>query len=164
MTGICEGWKLQAVALASALALAACVQGKPPGPGGARGGPSAEEAEPNPDGCLLPSQRRMVVIEMFFGRDLPGRFPVRDVEWADFVARQVAPRFPDGFTVFDATGQWLSPTHKRVAHEATKVVRIVVPGDGPDLPKRVRDVGAMYKSRFRQESVGVTTEEACAVF
>jgi hypothetical protein len=51
-----------------------------------------------------------------------------------------------------------------VAHEATKVVRIVVPGDGPDLPKRVRDVGAMYKSRFRQESVGVTTEEACAVF
>jgi hypothetical protein len=147
------------------LTLAACVQGgKPPGPGGARGGPPAEEAEPNPDGCLLPSQRRMVVIEMFFGRDVPGRFPVRDVEWADFVARQVAPRFPDGFTVFDATGQWLSPTHKRVAREATKVVRIVVPGDSPDLPKRVHDIAELYKSRFRQESVGVTTEEACAVF
>ena len=105
----------------------------------------------------------MAVIDMFFGRDVPGRAPVSDDEWAAFVAGQVGPRFPAGFTVFDATGQWLSPSGGRVVREASKMVRVVAP-PAPDLAARVQAVSDAYRRLFRQESVGVVSGEACAAF
>jgi hypothetical protein len=116
-----------------------------------------------PPPCLLASQRPMAVIDMFFGRDVPGRAPVSDDEWAAFVAAQVAPRFPAGFTVFDASGQWLSPAGGRVVREASKMVRMVAPA-APDLAARVQGVSDAYKGLFRQESVGVVSTEGCAAF
>jgi hypothetical protein len=56
--------------------------------------------------CLLPSEQRMLVAELFFGRGISGREPLTDAEWAEFAARTVTPNFPEGFTVFDGEGQW----------------------------------------------------------
>jgi hypothetical protein len=37
--------------------------------------------------CPLASQQPMVMAELFFGRDVAGRAPVSDAEWAEFSAR-----------------------------------------------------------------------------
>ena len=59
--------------------------------------------------CLLPAEKRMLVAELFFGRDIAGRAPLSEAEWRDFAAEIITPNFPDGFTVFDAEGQWRNP-------------------------------------------------------
>ena len=55
--------------------------------------------------CLLDSQQPMTVVELFFGRDIPGRAPLTDREWSDFAASVVSKEFPDGFTVTDGDGE-----------------------------------------------------------
>jgi hypothetical protein len=92
-----------------------------------------------------------------------GRAPVSEAEWADFAAREVTPRFPDGFTVFNARGQWLNPGTGMIGHEASWVVRVVVP-PGDDVAGKVEAVSAAYRTRFAQFAVGVVSGAACARF
>jgi hypothetical protein len=113
--------------------------------------------------CLLAGQQRMQVIDLFFGRDIAGRGPVTDAEWDDFAARVLTPRFPDGFTVFDAHGQWLNPQTGTIGREASRMVRVAVPL-GADVSARVEAVSDAYKVRFRQVAVGVVSSVACARF
>ena len=112
--------------------------------------------------CLLPSQRLMVEIDLFFGSDISGRAPVSQADWAAFVASDIGVRFPAGFTVLYAQGEWRSPAGV-VARENTRLVRIlVVPA--PNLAARVQAVAQSYKRQFHQEAVGVVTSQACAAF
>ena len=59
--------------------------------------------------CLLPAEQHMLVAELFFGRNIKGRQPLTDAEWAEFAVQTITPNFPDGFTVFDGEGQWRNP-------------------------------------------------------
>jgi hypothetical protein len=120
-----------------------------------------------PYACLLPAEQRMLVAELFFGRDIPGRALLSDAEWAGFAADTVTPNFPDGFTVFDAEGQWRNPGRNpatgRIAHDPTKVL-LVAAKRTPDLAARLSAVIEAYKTRFRQQSVGLVTRDSCAAF
>ena len=105
----------------------------------------------------------MLVAELFFGRDVKGRGPVSDTEWAKFAADAITPNFPDGFTVFDGYGQWRDPTTGTIAHDPTKIL-LVAAKRGPDLADRLNAVMDAYKSRVHQQSVGIITRDSCAAF
>ena len=64
-----------------------------------------------PEACLLPAQQRMLVVSLYFGRQVPGRGPVTDAEWARFASEVLSRQFSSGFTVLDATGQWRNPRY-----------------------------------------------------
>ncbi len=113
--------------------------------------------------CLLPSQKPMLAIDMFFGRDIAGRAPVSEAAWAAFARAEITPRFPDGFTVIDARGQWLDPETNSIGAEASKMVRIDV-APGADVAARVAAVADAYKARFHQMAVGVSSAAVCAAF
>jgi len=121
-------------------------------------------AEPAPYVCLLPGEKRMLVAELFFGRNVAGRAPVSDEEWADFTAQVIARYLPDGFTVHDGAGQWLNPQTGTVTRERTKILTVASERARPDLKDRLTAVIDAYRSRFRQQSVGVITRNACARF
>jgi hypothetical protein len=124
---------------------------------------SAPESSP-PYQCLLPSEQRMLVAELFFGRDIAGRGMVTDAEWYDFLATLITPNFPDGLTVFDAYGQSLNPATGVIGRSPrVKVVLIAVKRD-PDLPRRLTAVMDGYRARFHQQSVGLITRDSCAAF
>jgi Protein of unknown function (DUF3574) len=116
-----------------------------------------------PGTCILPTQKPMLEVDFFFGRDIAGRLPLSDSEWADFAAQEITPRFPDGFTVIDAKGQWLNPGSSAMNREASKVVRVVVPGGG-NISARVQAVSSAYRLRFHQDAVGVVSAPVCAAF
>ena len=117
-----------------------------------------------PSACLLPNQKPMLVAELFFGRNVPGRAPVSEAEWADFVARVVAPNFPDGFTVFDgAAGQSATAPSGTGLRERPKIV-LAAAYARPDLKDRIVAVADAYRVRFTQKSVGVLTYLACGAF
>jgi Protein of unknown function (DUF3574) len=113
--------------------------------------------------CPLPGQDRYTVIELFFGRDIPGRGPLTDAEWNDFVARVVTDQFPDGFTVLDGYGQWADQATGRTIREQSKILIAAADPDS-DLKTRIGSVIAAYRTQFHQRSVGVLTSEACGAF
>jgi hypothetical protein len=111
--------------------------------------------------CLLPSEERMLVAELFFGRNISSRAPLTDAEWAEFAAQVITANFPDGYTVFDGSGQWRNPQTGRIGHEPTKIL-LVAAKRSPDLAGRLTAVIDAYKTRFRQQSVAIVTRDSCA--
>jgi hypothetical protein len=113
--------------------------------------------------CLLPSQQRMLVAELFFGRNIRGRGALSDAEWTQFAVQVVTPNFPDGFTVTDGNGQWQNPATREITRQPTKIV-LVAAKRTPDLGARLSAVIDAYKTRFHQQSVGIITRDSCAAF
>jgi hypothetical protein len=96
---------------------------------------------------------RQVQARLFFG--LHGATGmVSEPEWAQFLADTVTPRFPDGLTVFEASGQWRGPG-SRLEREPARVVEIVH-DDSPDTRRRIDQIVTIYKARHQQQSVMVT--------
>jgi Protein of unknown function (DUF3574) len=112
--------------------------------------------------CRAP-QKPMVEIELLFGRNIGGRLGVTDKRWTRFLASEVTPRFPDGLTVFDAFGQWRDAKRKTIVREPSKIVWIIAAAEG-DSQTKIDAIVAAYKSRFRQQSVGVVIRPACVSF
>lgn len=97
-----------------------------------------------------------------FGRDIGNRVGVSEQAWQRFLAREITPRFPDGLTVTDASGQWRDPASGRIVREPSKLVIIVLPGN--DDEARLDAVVDAYKRQFRQQSVALVVEPACVSF
>ena len=98
---------------------------------------------------------------LYFGTTKPGG-AVSLKEWSDFLWDDVTPKFPDGFTAWQAYGQW-RPDKGEVQRELSYVVSIVHPeGDGAEAG--IQAVIADYKSRFHQESVLRVSSPACVSF
>jgi Asp-tRNA(Asn)/Glu-tRNA(Gln) amidotransferase A subunit family amidase len=107
--------------------------------------------------CPLPGQKPMLLVKMYFGQGSDAR------AWDRFLADTVTPRFPDGFTVYDARGQWMDPKTHRLTREASKVIEIAAP-DTSMVRARVGDIARDYRAKFKQQSVGIVTTAACAAF
>jgi hypothetical protein len=114
-------------------------------------------------GCPLAGQKQMAMAQLFFGLAVPGRGPVNAKEWQRFTARTLSRYFPDGFTAYDGAGQWMDTNTHRIVRERSKVV-VVVAGDDASFAKSIAAVTDAYRSAFRQQSVGVVTQTACAAF
>jgi hypothetical protein len=105
----------------------------------------------------------MVETQLFFGMSKPkgGVVSVRD--WDAFVAREVSPRFPEGFSVIDGAGFWRDgATQKTISEKSKVVVRLHPPSADAD-----RAIGAIveaYKVKFEQEAVLRVDRPVCAKF
>jgi hypothetical protein len=103
------------------------------------------------------------IAQLLFGRKIGDRLGVSEAQWGRFVDREVSPRFPDGLTVLDAKGEWRDAVRKTIVHEPSKVVEIVLPGR-PDDVAQLNQIAQAYKTRFRQQSVGIVIRGACVSF
>lgn len=111
-----------------------------------------------PLSCARPGGAPMLEYELFFGRS-----SVTDQEWTEFTAQVVTPHLPDGFTVFDAYGQWMNPATQRISQERTKVIVVAMP-DTPSGDAAVKAIKNAYRTQFHQQSVGTTVHPVCAAF
>jgi hypothetical protein len=107
--------------------------------------------------ACTPPQTAMLDIELLLGRG-----KASEARWAQFLAREVSPRFPDGLTVYETTGQWRDPATKVITREKSRVLQIIAPADTP--PDKIAAVAEAYKTQFRQKSVGIVTRQVCASF
>ena len=123
---------------------------------------SATIAQISLPACHSPQQLKQVV-ELLFGRNIGSKPGVNEADWARFVARELTPRFPDGFTITDASGQSRNPANGAVVREAAERVEIVLPGNDDDQA-RLDAVVTAYKREFSQHSVAVIVQSACVSF
>ena len=114
-----------------------------------------------PSVCVPPAQP-MMHAEMFFGRSAGARL-VSERQFAAFLATEITPRFPDGLTVVDARGQWRDRDRGVVAHEQSKLVKIIF---ADDAGKRAAldAIAERYKQKFHQQSVLIALQPTCASF
>ena len=114
--------------------------------------------------CPFPGQTRVLQVQMFFGMDIGvnGRV-VTAREWKSFVEGDATPLFPAGFSVWDGAGQWLDPETKAITREKSKIMMINAP-DTADFRQKVGELSRIYREKFRQKAVGITTTESCAAF
>jgi hypothetical protein len=98
-----------------------------------------------------PSAQALVRSELYFGRQKPDGSLVTDGEWGAFVTEEIAARFPDGFTVLDAVGQYRT-RDGQVLTEPTKILLVVHPAE--EKPRAaLQSLRDVYRRRFQQESV-----------
>jgi len=105
------------------------------------------------------SSTSQVRTTLYFGLARP-KGTVSELEWQLFLRDDVTPRFPQGLTVWEAQGQWLS--QGAIGHERTKVL-LLVHSDTPSAQEAVQAVIARYRKAFEQESVLWETARVCAV-
>jgi hypothetical protein len=115
-----------------------------------------------PQPCLPPAQT-MASAELVFGRNIGDRLGVSDAAFANFVANEITPRFPDGLTVIDARGQWHDSTRGILVRESSKVVLITFP-DETSKRTGLLAIADAYKKAFSQQSVLTSVRSACVSF
>ena len=71
--------------------------------------------------------------------------------WTQFLSEIVTPRFPRGFSVWQASGQWRSASGQ-IIHEPSYVLSFIHSDDSVSN-KAVQEIIAFYKTRFQQEAV-----------
>ena len=103
-----------------------------------------------------------VEYRVFMGRSAGGVEVVDDEAWKDFLADVVTPRFPDGLTVLDASGQWRN-SDGTIERERSKVLLIMAPPEADGLPL-INEISDEYKRQFSQEAVLQAVTDACVNF
>ncbi|MEM9159547.1 MAG: DUF3574 domain-containing protein [Verrucomicrobiota bacterium] len=72
--------------------------------------------------------------------------------WNEFVEEIVVPLFPDGLTVFDATGRWLSDRFEKPPRLGTKVLVILHP-ETEESEERIEKIRGDFLEITGQQSV-----------
>lgn len=101
--------------------------------------------------------------ELYFGKSIPGGGTVTDLAFAQFLDQEVTPRFPAGFTVVPAMGQYRE-TNGVIDHEASDILILFYPrGSVSDASKKIDEIRAAYGKIFHQESVLREDEQSSCV-
>lgn len=117
-------------------------------------------AATSPPSCAG-GQQPFVQELLYFGTDKPaGRVTLED--WAQFLGETVTPRFPEGLTDWQASGQWRGASGA-VIQEPSYVLSLVHP-ESVAAETAVRELIASYKARFQQEAVLRVTSGVCVSF
>jgi Protein of unknown function (DUF3574) len=104
-------------------------------------------------------EQRLVSETLYLGTATPDGV-VDAAEWTRFLQQSVTPRFPEGLTVWQASGQWRGADGK-IVEEPSHVLNLVHAGDAAS-ERKVEEIAVEYKSRFRQEAVLRTRTAVCA--
>jgi len=99
-------------------------------------------------------------LNLYFGRDIEGGGEVSERQWAEFVASEVTPRFPDGLSVLNVAGQSRNSANQTL-RERTKLLVVVI-FDAPAHQAKVQAIVDAYSRRFGQHGVFRTEHMVCA--
>lgn len=99
-------------------------------------------------------------LNLYFGRNIEGSGEVSERQWAEFVASEVTPRFPDGLSILNVAGQSRNSANQTL-RERTKLL-IVVVFDAPAHRAKVQAIVEAYTRRFSQLAVFQVERAVCA--
>lgn len=124
-------------------------------------------------GCMaapscLPGEEGFTESRLYFGRSIAGQpepDAVTEADWAAFVAAEITPRFPNGFTVLDGTGHWRGDEGGTTEREYSKVLEVLSPTpERAQAAEKLKAIASAYRTRFRQQSVLQSGHTVCTRF
>ena len=105
----------------------------------------------------------MVETQLFFGLSRPKGGVVSGRDWEAFVAREVSPRFPEGFSMIDGAGFWRDGASQKTISEKSKVVVRLHPAS-TEADQAIGAIVDAYKVKFEQDAVLRVDQPVCAKF
>ena len=105
----------------------------------------------------------LVETQLFFGTSKPDGGIVSANDWQAFVTAEIAPRFPEGFSVLDGAGYWRDAATAKTISEKSKVV-VRMHDEGPGADAAIEAIIGAYKARFHQDAVLRVDRPVCAQF
>jgi hypothetical protein len=99
---------------------------------------------------------------LYFGTGRPDGGVVSVGEWTRFLETVVTPRFPQGLTVSEVSGQWRG-NDGSIVRESTHVLQLVHPDDAAS-EELVVEIAQTYKTQFEQEAVLRVSSRVCTSF
>jgi len=103
--------------------------------------------------------QRAVQEFVYFGTKTPSGSIMAE-EWTRFLREVVTPRFAQGLSVWQASGQWKEASGV-IVNEQTYVLSLIHP-DKAATNQAMQDILASYKTRFQQKAVLRVTASVCA--
>lgn len=100
--------------------------------------------------------------ELYFGLSRPDGTEIGAAEFADFVDREVTPRFPEGLSLLAADGQWRGGDGT-IVKEESRVLMLLHPGT-PEAIGRLEEIRGAYLEAFDQKSVLRVDGASCVSF
>lgn len=91
--------------------------------------------------------------ELYFGMNKPDGSSVSDEEWSKFLAVEVTPRFPKGFTVLEGFGQYQNENGNLVKEKSRVLILFYPKKEKRGNNEKIEQIRAAYKKAFQQESV-----------
>ena len=104
--------------------------------------------------------------QLFFGLTRRDGSEVSDADWGRFVDSVLTPRFPEGLTTLEASGQWRmqgGAAAGTIVRERSRVVLLLHPHCA-EQERAVQAVMAEYERRFDQEAVLRVVDPVTASF
>lgn len=112
----------------------------------------------------LPSSHLLVRTELFFGLGKPDGSEVAELEFQQFLVREVTPQFPDGLTLLSGRGQFKAASGQ-IGKEPARLLVLIYPLERSDNPnQKIEQIRHAYKTTFHQGSVLRTDELTCVSF
>jgi len=87
---------------------------------------------------------------------------ISPIQWMDFLNTHINPRFPNGFSVLPATGQW-QDQNGRLVQEMSYLLQLIHPDDNANETKILAIINT-YKAQFKQQAVLRVTTPVCFGF
>ena len=107
---------------------------------------------PIPPGALKGSLN-FARTELYFGTGKADGSAVSDEEFLAFVDAEVTPRFPDGLTLLNGSGQFKNSAGVIIKEESWLLILFYSLDGFKDSSKRIDAIRELYKAQFDQESV-----------
>lgn len=104
----------------------------------------------------------MINDTLYFGASMPGGVAVSDDEWRQFIDSVVTPRFDQGLSFWQASGQWKSEAG-RIVVESSYILNLVHM-ESETTEAAVNEIIDVYKAEFKQEAVLRVRENSCVSF
>lgn len=106
-------------------------------------------------------QQRMTTEHLYFGTSKADGLVTAE-DWSTFLGDTVTPRFPQGLSVWQASGQWQSEAGP-IVQESSYVLDIVHEENAVN-EQAIVEIMTTYKERFQQEAVLRVKGSACISF
>ena len=100
-----------------------------------------------------PPYASATLLEMHAGRSRENAPEVSDADLTRFFQEEAVPRFPEGFTIKDARGQWRDAKTGQSISERSVVFSVIVPGHASEARSKLDAMGLAYVRRFSQQAV-----------
>jgi hypothetical protein len=124
-------------------------------------GPAATAPTLQGDSAHPGQTQGWVDTKLYFGLG-PAGHPdqgISETKWLEFLDREVSPRFPDGLSVLDVYGQWLSKGQTVPERLRSKMLIIDYP-DSAENRGKIDAIRAAWKKMTGDQSVLRVTEPA----
>ena len=95
---------------------------------------------------------KYVRTELFYGGGLREGRGDYETMWEDYLNNVVTPRFPEGLTQIEATGQWRVREGRTPRRTPTRIL-ILVHRDSPEYFDRLEEIRRIWKERSGHRSV-----------